>query len=400
MQFARNGKPRVAFVVQRCGREVNGGAESLCLALAGRMSRHWKTEILTTCAVDYMQWKNYYAPGEESLDGALIRRFAVDQQRNVARFDSLSAELRVAGTAAPLAQQEAWMTEQGPISSALFSYVREHHDVYDAFVFIGYLYATTYFGLPFVHEKAVLVPCAHDEWPIHLTLWNEFMLLPRAIIFNTPEERQFFCERFGERYRDAPAIGMGVALPKPPDGGAFKRKYGLDSPFLLYAGRIDASKGCDDLFSMFASIRSRHAIDAKLVVIGREVLPVPFHDDIVYLGFVDDEEKWNAMAGCEWLIIPSSFESLSITLLETWCTARPAIVNGTAEVLVGHCTRSNAGLWYHDSAGFEAILTGQHDTTRLGRNGQRYVAEQYSWSRIEDRYRDAVSAVIRVQVTA
>jgi hypothetical protein len=74
---------RVAFVVQRCGLEVNGGAETHCLKIAERMSKYWETEILTTCALDYITWKNYYSPGVAEVSSVKVRRFRVAQQRDI-----------------------------------------------------------------------------------------------------------------------------------------------------------------------------------------------------------------------------------------------------------------------------------------------------------------------------
>src|SRR5205085_12413436 len=85
---------KVAFVVQRCGREVNGGAESLCLQIAQRLSAQWEIEVITTCALDYVTWENWYTAGVEKVDGAVVRRFPVDYPRKPSEFDRLSTELR------------------------------------------------------------------------------------------------------------------------------------------------------------------------------------------------------------------------------------------------------------------------------------------------------------------
>ena len=55
-------------------------------------------------------------------------------------------------------------------AASLFEFISAHRDDYDAFVFFGYLYTTSYFGLPLVREKAFLAPLAHDEWPIYLNI--------------------------------------------------------------------------------------------------------------------------------------------------------------------------------------------------------------------------------------
>ena len=383
---------RVAFVVQRCGLEVNGGAESLCLQVAQRMATHWTTEILTTCALDYMSWENFYEPGTEQIGPTFVRRFPVDQPRNVQDFDRLSEELHSRQDEATLPEQENWMRAQGPMSVGLLDYLRAHKESYDAFVFFGYLYATTYFGLPLVREKALLEPLAHEEWTIHFKMWDAFFALPEGFIFNTRAERSLLQRRFPGNSLLGPIAGVGIEIPPHIDTESFKSRYKLSVPFLLYVGRIDESKGCRVMLEYF--IRWKREVDAphKLVLIGREVMPIPFHDDIIHLGFVSDEEKWAAMKSCDWLIMPSPHESLSMVLLEAWSVGRPALVNGACAVLTQHCQESNGGLWYDHFDDFSIVLSTVDESTRqvLGRQGREYVEDRYSWSRVESRYLEAL----------
>ena len=67
---------RIAIINQRYGREVNGGSEYYTKKLAEHLNQYYQVEVLTTTALDYDQWKPYYEPGEEMLDGVLVRRFA------------------------------------------------------------------------------------------------------------------------------------------------------------------------------------------------------------------------------------------------------------------------------------------------------------------------------------
>lgn len=134
-------RPRVAFVVQRCGAEVNGGAELHCLQAAQQMRHAWDTTVLTTCALDYMTWKNHYPPGDEQLGGITIRRFPVAEERDVAAFNQLSAALSAKIKYCTPDEQARWMRAQGPHAPALTSFLKDNAADYDAFIFFGYLYA-------------------------------------------------------------------------------------------------------------------------------------------------------------------------------------------------------------------------------------------------------------------
>jgi glycosyltransferase involved in cell wall biosynthesis len=387
----------VAFVVQRCGSEVNGGAELHCLQVAQRMARHWRTEILTTCALDYMTWDNFYPAGPEQIGSTMVRRFLVDQPRDVESFNRLSSQLHTRQREATLEEQEDWMRAQGPISTPLFEYLRAHRHSYDAFIFFGYLYATTYFGLPLVQDRAFLASLAHDEWTIYLSLWDRLFVFPTLLIFNTAAEQDFLRKRFPKHSLSGPVVGVGIEPPQGIDPGSFKSRYHLDVPFLLYVGRIDESKGCGAMFEYFARWKKQTTAPHKLLLLGQEIMPVPFHDDIIHLGFVEDDQKWAAMKACDWLLMPSPHESLSMALLETWSVGRPALVNAECDVLVRHCQESHGGLWYNDFDEWSATLAIVDEETRviLGRQGQDYVRRSYSWDRVETSYLEILETIPR-----
>lgn len=380
---------KVAFIIQRCGLEVNGGAEALCLKVAERMSRYWETEILTTCALDYTTWSNYYSPGVTDISGVKVQRFRVERQRNIKAFDKLCQTIyphRIKEVS--LQEQEAWMYAQGPWSPKLIDYVKQHQDEYDAFIFFTYLYATTYFILPLVADKAYLAPLAHNEWPIYLSMWDSFFEKPRGFIFNTVEERNFVKARFPKTRWDGPVAGVAVEPPSAYSPENFRQQYNINEPFLLYVGRIDPSKGCEELFRYFMHLRHQESGSRKLVLLGKPTMPIPNHPDILALGFVDEQTKWDALAACDLLVMPSPYESLSMVLLEAWAVGKAVLVNGKCDVLVGQCRRSHGGLWYSNQEEFNLALEKMDSQVKhqLGLQGQKFVNKIYVWQKIEHQY--------------
>jgi glycosyltransferase involved in cell wall biosynthesis len=385
-------RPRVAFVVQRAGIEVNGGAEYLCLAVARRMAAVWDLDIITTRARDYVTWEDYYPEGVEVMDGVTIRRFGVDETRSTTIFDRLSQRLLPRLQDSSLGEQEEWMRAQGPYSTSLLRYIEDYREKYDVFIFFTYLYATTYFGLPLVADKAVLVPFAHDEWPIHAPFWQEFFSRPSCFVFSTPEERGFLRQRFPAANLEGPTIGIGIDMPTDVRPDRFRRRYGIDNPYALYLGRIDPSKGCERLIDAFIRYKQLHQDDLILVLVGRAAMPIPVLPFVRAVGFVDEETKMDALAAAEVVVMPSALESLSIVLLESWSVRRPVLVSGASDVLVGQTMRADGGLWYDDDAEFVAALHMlRGDLGReLGESGFAFVDREYRWERIIELYRNVV----------
>ncbi len=379
-------KPKIAFVVQRNGKEVNGGAEYLCFLTAKLMLKSWDVEILTTCALDYMTWDNYYEKGLEIVEDVPIRRFEVDHLRDVDKFNAYSDDIFSRDANIEPEDAERWMRLQGPISSGLLAYIEEHQANYDKFFFFTYLYATSYYGLPIVAEKSFLVPTIHDEPPIYLPIWDEWFTLPQYLIYSTIEEKKFLEKRFPNLQCKSTIIGTGVNIPKEVSNIQFRQKYDLYHPYILYVGRIDPSKGVDHLFDYFLRYKEVYNTPLKLVLAGKSMMKIPEHNDILHIGYVDEQTKFDGIAGCEFLVNSSPFESLSIVLLEAWSLNKPVLVNEKAKVMVAQCRRSRGGLWYGSYKEFEIITRYLLEKSYTFTHMSSFIEKNYHWDTIRDKF--------------
>jgi glycosyltransferase involved in cell wall biosynthesis len=220
---------------------------------------------------------------------------------------------------------------------------------------------------------------------------------PQAIIYLSDAERRFVQSHFHVEHIPSTVAGVGVETPIAADGARFRERYGIGGPFLLYAGRIEPSKNCDELFDHFLRYRREHHAGLQLVLLGKAGMEIPDDPHILSVGFVSEEEKSDALQAAEVFVLPSQFESLSIASLEAWRVGTPVLANGRSQVLREHCLRSNGGLFYSTYAEFAAAVQLLMDRpglrTSLGAAGQRYVADQYGWGRIEADYLNVLRLV-------
>jgi glycosyltransferase involved in cell wall biosynthesis len=380
-------RPRVAFVVQRYGLEVTGGAELECRRIAELMADVWDVTVLTTCALDYYTWGNHYVAGKENINGVNVKRYQIRKKRNVKKFNKISD--RIFGKSHSKEDELSWMAAQGPDVPELVEAIKAQEDDFDAFIFFTYLYATTFWSLPHVATKSLLVPTAHDEPPIYLSIFEELFAKPRGFIFNSPEEKAFLKRKFDINTSLSDIIGVGVQTDFIFDAENSYSEY-FPENYVIYVGRIDGSKGCPEMFDYWHRYKAKYNGDLKLLLVGHAQMAIPEHKDIVPLGFLSEEEKFSAITGAQCLIMPSPFESLSIVLLEAWLCNRPVLVNGKCDVLKGQCRRSNGGLWYENYDEFEACLNfflNENETAlKMAANGKRFVELNYSWDEIKRKY--------------
>src|SRR5688572_31259746 len=376
---------KLAFVVQRYGAGIAGGSEGHCRDLAERLSprlspRHDIT-VLTTCASDYVTWENDYPPGASVEHGVPILRFPVARQRRMKVFADLSDE--VFDSAAPPERQQEWFRENGPETPALLEHLRAHGHDYDLVVFWTYRYFPSYFGLPLVADRAVLVPTAEEDPAIDLGVLLEFFDKPAGYIFMTPEERDLVSSRALHPLRRSVVAGIGLeSVPLDVTSRAPIDQLGVPADYLLYLGRVDRNKGCDALLENFQEYASTRK-DVTLVLAGPAKMQLPEHPQIRALGYVSDEVRSALLAHARALVVPSWYESLSIVLLEAWNYAVPALVNGRCKVLAGQVMRANGGLYYMFPAEFDEaadyLLTRRAERDAMGRQGLAYIDREYRW---------------------
>ena len=381
---------KLAIVVQRYGHTVNGGAELHARYIAEHLARHAEVEVLTTCATDYVTWRNELPPGVEAVNKVAVRRFRVKHERDPLVFGRLSQ--RVFHQPHSIADELEWLDAEGPTSPALVEYLTKHGSSYDFCIFFSYRYYHAFHGVRAVSSRAILVPTAERDFAIGLSIFQPVFRGVRAIMYNSPEERAMIQAVAANHDVPSVVVGVGSEVPVGPQAARFRQKFDIRDPFAIYVGRIDENKGCKELFDYFDTYLREQAGGLSLVLVGNSLLPIPQHPRIRHVGFLDDSEKFNAMAAADLLIMPSYFESLSMVALEAWAIGRPVLVNGKCDVLKGQCLRSNAGLYYDGRDEFietlRAVELNRWLASSLGRNGREFFREHYDWPVVERKYLD------------
>jgi glycosyltransferase involved in cell wall biosynthesis len=379
---------KLAVVVQRYGADINGGAELHARYVAERLSRHAEVEVVTSCARDYVTWRNERPAGVEQVNGVTVRRFPVRRERNPLQFGRLSR--RVFDEPHSVADELAWLESEGPASPALVDYLTTTAPTLDFVLLFSFRYYHAWHGARRLHSKAILVPTAERDPAIGLSIFGPTFRAARGVMYNSQEEQAMIHAATRNEKVPGVVVGIGSDVPASTAPDRFRRKYNIRRPFAIYVGRIDENKGCGELFAFFQRYAATFPRGLDLVLVGSPVIPVPSHPRIHHLGFLPDEDKFDAIAASDVLIMPSYFESLSMVALEAWALGRPVLANGRCDVLKGQCIRSGAGLYYERYEEFAETLFALESNgplhTRLGRNGREFFERHYTWPVIERKY--------------
>lgn len=387
---------RIALVNQRYGLEVNGGSEYYTRLIAERLAGSFEVDVITTKALEYTTWDNYYTDDIEDINGVRVLRFpvAAPRAKDFSEYNDKYLRSGKYDTAA----ETAWFRKQGPYSPAAIDYIRENKDKYDVFIFVTYLYYLTVAGLPEVADKAVFIPTAHEEPYIHFKTFEKLFRLPKAYVFLTDEEKALVQGLFHCGDIPCRVMGTGVEVKCTPDEAAFRSKFGIDGDYVIYVGRIDEGKNCPAMFRYFLEYKKRRPDSGlKLVLMGKQVCDIPRHKDIISLGFVSEEDKFSGISGAKCLWLPSNFESLSISVLEAMTLSVPVIVNGVCEVLKGHCIKSNGGLYYTNYFELEGILdyifSHDREYELMCSNAKAYIDRNYRWEVIMEGFKEVIDGI-------
>ena len=383
---------RIGFVIPWYGEKIGGGAEAELRGLVHHLKDAGvDLEVLSTCVECFQSdWNtDFHEPGLTEEAGIPVRRFRV-RKRNTERFDTVNlklmqgAQLTVAG--------EAVFCREMVNSPDMYDYIREHGMDYSLFVFIPYMFGTTWYGSQIHPEKSVLIPCLHDESYAYMKCFRKVFSRVRGMIFHAEPERELAEKLYGVQGEAFPVLGEGIDTEWTADAERFREKTGIRSPFILYAGRKEAGKRVDVLCRYFAYYRKTRKTDLKLVLIGGGKIDNPDPENILDLGFVDRELKYDAYAAAEFFCNPSEMESFSIVIMESWLAGRPVLVNGRCPVTKDFARRASGGLFYENYPEFAActdyLLNHRATADQMGQKGREYVLEHFSWDTIVRVYTD------------
>lgn len=387
---------RVAFVVQRYGEEVAGGAEALCRSTAHALAaRGEEIEVYTTTARDYLTWEPHYPEGTAADGPVTVHRFAADTP-DPGRSAELTRTLSLGGGDA--AAEDAWARAQGPVAPGMLRALATGRSRHEAIALWTYLYATTQLAMPLAPERSVLVPLAHDEPMLRFGLSRGLVRMASGLAFMTPEERRLVDDLHGLDGRPQEIVGAGLDPARPGDAGRLRRaRPALPERFALYLGRVDPAKGLDALVRAHAGYRAAGG-DLGLVLAGRPTVEMRLPGWVHTTGFVDAPTHADLLDACEVVVLPSPHESLSLVALETWRAGRPTLATGRSDVLAGQTARSGGGLLYLDGPTYARQLTRLAADpalrSRLAASGREWVAG-HTWDACARRWRSLLARVRR-----
>jgi glycosyltransferase involved in cell wall biosynthesis len=386
---------KIGFVVQRYGEDIIGGAEYHCRLIVKYLKPHFDIEVFTSKANDYITWKDYYRDKITYIDGVKVNRFSVSKKRNPIKFGKI--QQKVFEKEHTEKDELKWIEEEGPNLPKLIKEIKNREEEFDFFIFFSFRYYHSFHGIKMLPQKSILVPTAEPDPTLYLKVFRPIFNLPRAIVYNSWEEKRII-NLYSNNYNvPGDVVGVGSEIPYEYNENRFRKKYGIEDKFLLYIGRIDKNKGVDHLFDFFQKYKKGNKDNLKLVLIGKEVFPIPEDEDIIYVGAVSDEDKFDALSAAEILMMPSFYESLSMVTIESWALRKPVIVNGGCPVLKDQIIRSGGGLYYNNYFEFkealEYILNNKKIYEKMGEKGRAFYEENYTWNRIVEKYLKLIEKV-------
>lgn len=382
---------KIAFVIPWYGENIPGGAETECRTTAENLQKAGiEVEILTTCAKEFLSdWNtDYFKEGVFQVNNIPVRRFSV-RKRDTALFDSINYKLML-NQKISLKEEEIFIHEMIN-SDHLYTYIREHGSDYNFFLFMPYMFGTTYYGSQIHPEKSILIPCVHDESYVRMTIYKKMFEKVKGIIYLSDPEKKIATVLFDLKNKQS-VLGGGIDTNFSYDATRFKEKYHIKDEFILYAGRRESGKNVSLLIDYFCRYKNNNPSPLKLILIGSGEVDIPqkHRSDIMDLGFISRQDKYDAYAAAAVLCQPSVNESFSIVIMEAWLCGTPVLVHADCAVTKDHCKKSNGGLFFRNYNEFEECINYYMSNPKVqdatAKNGKRYVEINYAWDEIVKKY--------------
>lgn len=172
------------------------------------------------------------------------------------------------------------------------------------------------------------------------------------------------------------------------------KKYKLPDKFILYFGTIEPRKNIAGLIKAFEILKdNKNMLELKLVLAGamgwlykniiKTAQASKYHQDIIFTGFIEEQDKPYLYNLAQLFVYPSFFEGFGFPLLEAMACGIPAIVshNSSLPEVVGDAAlmidpyRLNEMSW-----AMNEILTNSATRERMIKKGFSRV-QKFSWQK-------------------
>jgi glycosyltransferase involved in cell wall biosynthesis len=385
---------RYAFIVPRYYEGIAGGAETL----VGNLAQHLKArgdhvEVWATCAKDNRTWENAFPPGVSQVDGLPLIRFKVDN-RDLDTWIPIQIAMHQ-GDEISLDDQLAWMRESVN-SQDLYRHIAQHASSFDALFYGPYLFGTTLWGALIAPERSILIPCLHDEPYAYQEVVASMFRQVKGCLFNAHPEMELARSIYG----DIPGgvVGMGFNLPKPAEVESLEPYFEEPFPYILYLGRKETGKNVHLLIDSFCEAKEDGLIpdNVRLAILGGgsfDDLHRPealTRGDVIDLPHVSERDKQRLLKHALYLCQPSTNESFSIVIMESWMVGTPVVVHSNCAVTRHHVVESGGGLYFSSSQDLAGVtiyfLSDSAARSRHAQAGARYVADEYAWPAVLERF--------------
>ena len=121
-----------------------------------------------------------------------------------------------------------------------------------------------------------------------------------------------------------------------------KKKFGITKPYILYVGVWRSHKNIEALIRAFTNLKKTYKIEHQLVLGGREDLHYtnvrqeinasPFKNDIITIGYVENNELPIIYSGADLFVLPSYIEGFGLIAIEAQACGCPVASTNTSSM--------------------------------------------------------------------
>jgi glycosyltransferase involved in cell wall biosynthesis len=298
------------------------------------------------------------------------------------------------------ADEQIYM-EENINSPELIRYIEDNYSNYDVFIFLPYLFPTTIKGVDAAKDKAVLIPCLHDEGYAYLQCVAGCFDHASRIFFLSEGELEIARKIYGPSISTKSRVmGAGVEI-EDEKMKSYSAGRLIPDDYILYLGRRDNGKNTGLLIQAFDAFICQSGSKMKLILAGPAEWPGQhLPEQIIDLGLLSEDHKYNLLRYCKALVNPSVNESFSRIIYEAWLFKKPVIVNSDCPATFKALENSGFAGWHADSVESFADVFHEldkslpEDLEGLGEKGYAYAKKTADWAWVIDRYVDGIEELV------